>query len=262
MEKFQKSGNFCSVGFEWLCGSPSITDMRFRYEMTLAIMQVLISTEFYHSVPDLKEFLELYRKDSHETVKFQLVASIQNKKLTEELLTTHRRSHVFALSSSEEDEEAAAREINGDIQRSLDTHDGGRGWIRDKILHLDVEVNKFHSVNVGFSSALLPRCLRSCRSLICPYNEDDRCFLYCITIHDNPDMSNPRRVAKYDLVNYDTYGIFFPLDIRFRFLNEETNEPSMFWNLRKKGEKIRDWEKSFFSINRPGPNVRRESICS
>ena len=55
-----------------------------------------------------------------------MVANTQNKKLPEEeLLTTHHRSHVFALLSSEADEEAAAREVIEDIQRSLDTPDDG-----------------------------------------------------------------------------------------------------------------------------------------
>ena len=97
--------------------------------------------------------------------------------------------------------------------------DKGSQWQFEKGLKLFLNINKIRPLNAS-SWVPLPKYLKDKKAIINPKNEDQKCFLWCVGIHElleeNPKLKNIERITeslKKKTEKFNSNGMNFPCGI-------------------------------------------------
>ena len=119
----------------------------------------------------------------------------------------------------------------------------GSQWIFDRGLKLILNINKT-KVLKGSSYVELPKKLRDKKPIINPKNDDQKCLLWCVGIHEilkeNPNLKNPQelpKIIKKKTENFNTKGMDFPCDFSYinKFENNNNNIGINVFGYNKRG---------------------------
>ncbi|CAH1639524.1 unnamed protein product [Spodoptera littoralis] len=70
------------------------------------------------------------------------------------------------------------------------------GWTINFISHLEVNINKYNPLRAG-TYLQLPTVIRNTKSCLNIRNNDNYCFLWCLSAHMYPTVQNPNRTKSY-----------------------------------------------------------------
>ena len=105
--------------------------------------------------------------------------------------------------------------------------ENGSGWRFE--YNIDLSIHRYKYIPLAGSSYIeLPLCIKNTQAVINIKNDDNKCFLYCISAFDHPidGKDHPNRPNKYDISKYKTTGLTFPLQIKdienFEKLNDKS----------------------------------------
>ena len=104
----------------------------------------------------------------------------------------------------------------GELMVQIQEFQGNRsGWVFHSIRFLEINIYKYRALK-GSSYIELPKFIQNKKACLNVKNSDEKCFLYSVILHYNPNITHIERgesVFKKYIDQYDSTGINYPMSL-------------------------------------------------
>jgi len=137
-------------------------------------------------------------KAREKPIKARFILEVEfYKKINKEIITTFAYFHTFneIITESTDLKEVYNKKVKLILEKIYVFVDAGSGWIFERIISLDIHIDKYKPLN-GRSFIPLPKELANKKAIINVKNKDNECFKWAITSALYPQEEHSNRLTK------------------------------------------------------------------